>query len=114
MPTVTEPVGEGTRVAFWVSRNFQKTGTVSILVSIASPAPISAQTIGESTTERWADCFCISKDVTNGLGGPGEKSGEVALIGTITSWKAAGLNQNLEGGLWVPGMGWTLLQGHGI
>lgn len=32
-------------------------------------------------------------------GSMGLKSAEVVLIGTITSWKAAGLNQDLDSGL---------------
>ena len=46
----------------------------------------------------WVDYFSISNGFRNGLGAHGKKSEKVALIGTITSWKAAGLNPDLGSG----------------
>lgn len=86
MPTSTQLVGEKARVRTRVSRN----RSVSILFSIASLVPISTKTIDESINERWVDYFSISDSFRSRLGAQGKKSGEVALIGTITSWKAAG------------------------
>lgn len=57
------------------------------------------KTIGESINERWVDYFSISNGCRSGLGAHGKKSGGVALIGTITLRKAAGLNQGLGSGL---------------
>lgn len=86
MPKSTQLVGERARVRTRVSRN----RSVSISFSIASLVPISTKTIDESINERWVDYFSISDSFRSGLGAQGKKSGEVALIGTIASWKAVG------------------------
>ena len=56
------------------------------------------KTIVKSITERWVDYFYISNGFKNGLRAHGKKSEEVTFIGTITSWKAARLNLDLDSG----------------